>query len=55
MGTLLATYALAWAAVGAYVARLVIGSRRLSRRLERLEKTVGNEPADCASPQRLAG
>jgi hypothetical protein len=37
MGTLLATYAIACAAVGAYVARLGIGNRRLIRRFEQLE------------------
>jgi CcmD family protein len=55
MGTLLATYAVAWAVVVAYVARLAIENNRLSRRLERLEESIGNEADRRASSQRLAG
>jgi len=37
METLLATYAVAWAVVSAYVAWLAARNGRLARRLERLE------------------
>lgn len=37
METLLAAYAIAWAAVTAYVVWLAVGNGRLARRLERLE------------------
>jgi len=45
METLLASYAVAWAAVSAYVVWLAVGNARLSRRLERLE-------SHSAKPQR---
>ncbi len=37
METLLATYAVAWAVVSAYVLLIAAGNGRLARRLERLE------------------
>jgi CcmD family protein len=46
METLLATYAVAWAAVSAYVILLAAGNRRLNRRLERLEALLGQQQID---------
>jgi hypothetical protein len=47
MGTLLAAYFIGWAAVSAYVGRLAVLSRRLTRRLDDLqtredEQTLAN-------------
>ena len=55
MGTLLATYVLAGAVVSAYVALLAFGGRRLSRRLERLEKQVVRDADERVPSPRLAG
>jgi CcmD family protein len=55
MGILLATYAVAWAVVSAYVVRLAARSNRLSRRVERLEKRSENDQGQRAMLQRLAG
>ena len=43
METLLATYAVAWAAVSAYVLLLTAANGRLARRLERLETLFGDQ------------
>lgn len=51
MGTLIAAYAVAAAAVSFYAAWLVIGIRRLSRRLERLQPPAGGKP-DCLPPAK---
>jgi hypothetical protein len=37
MGTLIAAYFIAWAAVSAYVGRLVVLGRRLTRRMNDLQ------------------
>jgi CcmD family protein len=37
MATLIATYVVAWVGIGAYAARLIVGNRRLDRRLGELE------------------
>jgi CcmD family protein len=37
METLIATYVVAWVGIGAYAARLIVGNRRLDRRLSELE------------------
>jgi hypothetical protein len=47
METLVLTYAVAAAAVGAYVARLVIGSRRISCRLQQLQTKSDRKPGDA--------
>jgi hypothetical protein len=44
METLLATYAIAALAVGAYAARLVIGTGRISRRLRQLQTRIDRKP-----------
>lgn len=49
METLLATYAIAWAAVSAYVIGLAAANARLARRLERLESMIG-EPRSSEVP-----
>ncbi len=43
METLLAAYAVAWAAVSAYVLWLAAGNSRLARRLEWLETLLGKQ------------
>lgn len=43
METMLATYAVAWAAVGLYVAWLARQNGRLARRMEQLEHAAGEE------------
>jgi len=40
MGTLIAAYLIGWAAVSAYVGRLAVLSRRLTRRLDELQTCV---------------
>jgi CcmD family protein len=55
MATLFGTYAAAWAAVAAYVARLALTNRRLSQRLDELEKSVGSQTGRESSSQRRAG
>jgi hypothetical protein len=37
MGTVIAAYFIAWAAISAYVGRLVVFSRRLTRRMNDLQ------------------
>ena len=54
METLLVTYAVAWAAVSAYAAWLAIGNGRLTRRLERLEALIGEQPDDVTSCKKVA-
>ena len=46
METLLATYAVAALAVSAYAARLVIGTRRLSRRWRQLQTHIERKPVN---------
>jgi CcmD family protein len=46
METLLAAYAVAWAAVSAYVLWLAAGNVRLARRLERLETLLAKQQSD---------
>ena len=53
MGTLFATYAVAWAAVAAYIARLAIENARLARRLQRLEEQA--DGTDARAKPKLAG
>lgn len=54
METLLVTYAVAWAAVSAFTAWLAIGNGRLTRRLERLETLIGEQPGDVTSCKKVA-
>lgn len=54
METLLATYAVAWAAVSAYMIRLAAANARLSRRLDRLETLLGKSRSNDAPPARVA-
>ena len=54
METLLATYALAWAAVSAYTIRLAAANARLARRLERLESLIGEPRSSDVPPARVA-
>jgi len=49
MATVLAVYAVACGAVSAYAAWLAIGSGRLSRRLEQLEKPVDSKPVNLSA------
>ena len=53
MGTLIGTYAAAAVVVGVYAAWLVIGTRRLSRRLKQLEPHVENAQDNTNQPTRL--
>jgi hypothetical protein len=53
MATLFVTYAVAWAAVAAYVARLAIVNHRLSRRLTQLKDAIEAE-ASRPIPSRRA-
>lgn len=54
MDFLLATYAVAWAAVSAYVLWLVAANGRLARRLDRLEALRTELPADRTRPAKVA-
>ena len=54
METLLATYAVAWAAVTAYVSWLAAANGRLARRVERLETLLGEQQVNEAPPARVA-
>jgi len=54
MGTLVVTYSIAWASVGAYAAWLVIGNRRLRRRLGGLEADSTGEPPRIGRDERAA-
>jgi hypothetical protein len=52
MQTLIATYTVALMAISIYAVWLVIGSRRVSRRLERLEAVASHDPQTPA--QKIA-
>jgi CcmD family protein len=54
METLLAAYAVAWAAVGAYVLWLASGNFRLARRLERLETLLGKQQTNETPRAKVA-
>jgi hypothetical protein len=54
MMTLVATYLLAWIAIGAYAARLIIGNRRRCRRLSELELAAKSRPQDLTQVQTAA-
>lgn len=54
METLLATYAIAWAAVSAYVIRLAVTNARLARRLNRLESLVGESRSNEIRSAKVA-
>lgn len=54
METLLATYAVAWAVVSAYVLWLAVGNGRLARRLERLETQFAKPQSSEAPRARVA-
>jgi CcmD family protein len=54
METLLAVYAVAWAAVSAYVSWLAVANRRLARRLERLETLVDERQINETTNARVA-
>jgi hypothetical protein len=46
METLLAAYAIAWAALSTYVVWLTAGNCRLNGRLKRLEALLGKQPTN---------
>jgi CcmD family protein len=54
METLLATYAVAWAVVSAYILWLAAGNVRLARRLERLETLLGKQQSDETPRAKVA-
>lgn len=54
MGTLLATYAVAWAAVTTYVSWLAAANGRLARRVESLEARLGGQRVDETPKARVA-
>ena len=54
MGTLLAAYAVAWAAVTAYVSWLAISNGRLARRVEGLEARLGEQRVNETPRTRVA-
>ena len=54
METLLATYAVAWAVVSAYVLWLAAGNGRLARRLERLETLLGKQQTNETPRAKVA-
>jgi CcmD family protein len=54
METLLATYAVAWAAVSVYVIGLAVANARLARRLKRLEALFSESRASDLPPARVA-
>jgi CcmD family protein len=54
MATFTATYLVAWVAIGAYAARLVLGNRRLLRRLSEVEVASQSRPRDVTQAQTAA-
>jgi hypothetical protein len=54
METLLTTYAVAWAAVSAYVIGLAVANARLAGRLKRLEALFSESRAGDVPPARVA-
>jgi hypothetical protein len=54
MITLIVTYVVAWAAICAYGAWLAIGSRKLVRRLDRLEIDAVVKPPDLTQVKPAA-
>jgi CcmD family protein len=54
METLLATYAVAWAVVSAYVIWLSVGNGRLARRLKRLETQFAQRQSNESPLARVA-
>jgi CcmD family protein len=54
MDTLLATYAVAWATVSAYVLWLAAVNGRLARRLDRLETLLDQQSTDATHRARVA-
>jgi hypothetical protein len=54
METLLATYAVAGAAVTAYVLWIAVSNGRLARRVESLEARLGEQQADETPRARVA-
>jgi CcmD family protein len=54
METLLATYAIAWTAVTAYVLWLAAANGRLARRLERLETLLAKQQTNQTPRAKVA-
>jgi hypothetical protein len=54
MTTLIATYVVAWVGISAYAARLVVGNRRLFRRLNELEGKIKLSSRDLVGAQAAA-
>jgi CcmD family protein len=54
MTTLIATYVVAWLGIGAYAARLIVGNRRLVRRLGELEDFAKPSSHDLSHVQNAA-
>lgn len=54
MTTLILTYVVGWAAIGAFAVRLIIKDRQLSRRVEELSLYVGSEPQSVIHMNRSA-
>lgn len=54
MQTLLATYAVAWAVVSAYVSWIAVRNRRLTRRLEQLDALMDEQQAGATTSARVA-
>lgn len=54
METLLATFAVAWAAVSIYAAWLAVENGRLARRLEQLEDVVREQQGTTVSRAKVA-
>jgi CcmD family protein len=54
MATLIATYVVAWVGIGAYAAQLIVGNRRLVRRLGELQAFAKPSSDDVSRVQNAA-